>query len=124
MKVTCPFCNQTNILYQNEYWFSIYDKFPVTDGHILIIPSRHYSNYFESNQKELDSFNDILFEVKRILQKEYNPDGFNVGFNVNQEGGQTIFHTHIHVIPRYKGDVVDPEGGVRGVIPEKRKYNE
>jgi diadenosine tetraphosphate (Ap4A) HIT family hydrolase len=61
--------------------------------------------------------------VKQILTQKFNPDGFNVGINVNEAAGQTIPHTHIHLIPRYKGDVEEPEGGVRGVIPEKRKYN-
>lgn len=119
----CPFCENLNTIIENEYWFSVYDKYPVNQGHILIISKRHYPNYFESNQSELDSFNDILFNVKDFLVQEYKPKGFNVGFNVNKEGGQTVFHTHIHVIPRYKNDVSNPDGGVRGVIPSKQSYN-
>ena len=122
-EINCPFCENLDIIIENEYWFSVYDKYPVNQGHILIIPKRHYSNYFESNQEELDSFNDILFKVKEFLDKEFKPNGFNVGFNVNKEGGQTVFHTHIHVIPRYTNDVSKPEGGVRGVIPSKQSYN-
>ena len=119
----CPFCGNLDVILENDYWVSIYDIYPVNEGHILIIPKRHYSNYFESNISELESFNDILFKVKEYMTNKFQPDGFNVGFNVNKEGGQTIFHTHIHVIPRYKNDVLEPEGGVRGVIPNKQKYN-
>lgn len=119
----CPFCKDLNIISENENWKVIFDNFPVIEGHMLILSKRHYSNYFESNQSELDSFNDILFKVKEFLINGYHPNGFNVGFNVNREGGQTIFHTHIHVIPRYTNDVSEPEGGVRGVIPNKQKYN-
>jgi diadenosine tetraphosphate (Ap4A) HIT family hydrolase len=123
MEKECPFCGNMDIIIENEYWVSVYDKYPVNKGHILIIPRRHYHDYFDSNKSELDSYNDILFKIKEFLTKEYHPNGFNVGFNVNREGGQTIFHTHIHVIPRYTDDTPNPEGGVRGVIPNKQKYN-
>jgi diadenosine tetraphosphate (Ap4A) HIT family hydrolase len=121
--INCPFCEKFNFIIENDYWFAIYDKYPVNQGHTLIIPKRHYSNYFESKQEELECFNDILFKVKDYLLEKFNPQGFNVGFNVNKEGGQTVFHTHIHVIPRYTNDVKNPEGGVRGVIPSKQSYN-
>jgi diadenosine tetraphosphate (Ap4A) HIT family hydrolase len=123
MNKPCPFCENLDIILENDFWFSVYDKYPVNQGHILIIPKRHYTNYFESNKEELDSFNNILFKVKDYLTKKLNPQGFNVGFNVNKEGGQTVFHTHIHVIPRYTNDVTKPDGGVRGVIPSKQSYN-
>jgi diadenosine tetraphosphate (Ap4A) HIT family hydrolase len=85
MNKPCPFCENLDIILENDFWFSVYDKYPVNQGHILIIPKRHYTNYFESNKEELDSFNSILFKVKDYLTKKLNPQGFNVGFNVNKE---------------------------------------
>tara|TARA_B110000902_G_scaffold77785_1_gene92483 strand:- start:19 stop:249 length:231 start_codon:yes stop_codon:yes gene_type:complete len=75
-----------------------------------------------STEIERSSFDNILFEIKEYLDRDYSPGGYNVGFNVNEEGGQSIFHCHIHVIPRYRGDVENPRGGVRGVIPSKQNY--
>jgi len=118
----CTFCNKSDSILENEYWICIYDNYPVSNGHTLIIPKRHFNDYFLSTELERSSFDKILFEVKEHLDKEYSPDGYNVGFNVNEEGGQSIFHCHIHVIPRYRGDVENPRGGVRGVIPSKQNY--
>ena len=118
----CPFCNISEFMLENEHWICIYDNYPVSKGHTLIIPKRHFNDYFLSKEIERSSFDKILFEVKEHLDKEYSPDGYNVGFNVNEEGGQSIFHCHIHVIPRYRGDVENPRGGVRGVIPSKQNY--
>lgn len=119
---SCPFCNKTNPLIENKYWMCFYDNYPVSPGHILIVPKRHYNDYFGSNEHERSSFDDILFLTKRYLDVNYSPHGYNVGFNVNREGGQSIFHCHIHVIPRYRGDMENPRGGVRGVIPSKQNY--
>jgi diadenosine tetraphosphate (Ap4A) HIT family hydrolase len=102
--------------------FSFYDKFPVSKGHSLIIPKRLVSNYFDLTLKEQTACWIVANKVKAILQKKYNPDGFNIGINVNEEAGQTIWHSHIHIIPRYKGDVENPRGGIRGVIPNKKEY--
>ncbi len=102
--------------------FSFYDKFPVSKGHALIVPKRLISNYFDLTLKEQTACWIVVNKVQKILQKKYNPDGFNIGININEEAGQTISHSHIHVIPRYKGDVESPRGGIRGVIPEKKDY--
>ena len=118
----CPFCNKSEFILENEHWICIYDNYPVSIGHTLIIPKRHFNDYFLSTEIERSSFDKILFEVKEHLDKEHSPDGYNVGFNVNKEGGQSIFHCHIHIIPRYRGDVENPRGGVRGVIPSKQNY--
>ena len=118
----CTFCNKSEFILENEHWICIYDNYPVSNGHTLIIPKRHFNDYFLSTELERSSFDKILFEVKEHLDKEYSPDGYNVGFNVNEEGGQSIFHCHIHVIPRYRGDVENPRGGIRGVIPSKQNY--
>ena len=102
--------------------FSFYDKFPVSKGHALVVPKRLVSNYFELTLKEQMACWIVVNKVKAILQEKYNPDGFNIGINANEAAGQTIWHCHIHVIPRYKGDVEVPRGGVRGVIPRKKDY--
>lgn len=102
--------------------FSFYDKYPVSKGHSLIVPKRLVSNYFDLTLKEQTACWIVVNKVKTILQEKYNPEGFNIGINVNAEAGQTIWHSHIHVIPRYKDDVENPRGGIRGVIPGKKEY--
>lgn len=102
--------------------FSFYDKFPVSKGHSLVVPKRLVSNYFDLTLKEQTACWIVVNKVKKILQEKYNPDGFNVGININEDAGQTIWHSHIHIIPRYKGDVENPRGGIRGVIPNKKEY--
>ena len=102
--------------------FAFRDKFPVSKGHTLVVPKRKVSNYFELSFKEQSACWFLVNLVKAELQKTYNPDGFNVGININEDAGQTVPHAHIHIIPRYNGDVENPRGGVRGVIPEKMSY--
>jgi diadenosine tetraphosphate (Ap4A) HIT family hydrolase len=121
----CPFCNpdsERELLLESATAYAILDKFPVSNGHTLIIPKKHYSDYFELSFKEQSACWFMLNKAKEILIKEFNPDGFNIGININEVAGQTISHVHIHLIPRYKGDVKEPRGGVRGVIPEKKNY--
>ncbi len=102
--------------------FSFYDKFPISKGHALIVPKRLVANYFELTLKEQTACWIVANKVKNILQEKHNPDGFNMGININETAGQTIWHSHIHIIPRYKGDVENPRGGIRGVIPSKKEY--
>jgi len=126
IRSTCPFCKldfQRDLILESDTTYSIYDKFPVSDGHALIVPKRHCADYFELTLEEQSDCWSMVNALKQILMEKYNPDGFNVGINVNESAGQTIPHVHIHLIPRYKGDVKDPEGGVRGVIPEKKSYS-
>jgi diadenosine tetraphosphate (Ap4A) HIT family hydrolase len=121
----CPFCNpgkERELIAETATAYAIFDKFPVTDGHVLIIPKNHTASYFELSFKEQSACWFMLNFVKDILVERFNPDGFNVGINVNKTAGQTISHVHIHLIPRYKDDVENPEGGVRGVIPDKKYY--
>ena len=94
----------------------------VSDGHALIIPKRHTRNYFELNSSEQFEIWQVSKRVKDIISKRFKPDGFNIGFNMEEAGDQTVFHTHIHIIPRYKGDVVNPRGGIRNVIIGKGIY--
>lgn len=102
--------------------FSFYDKFPVSNGHSLVVPKRLVTNYFDLTLKEQTACWIVANKVKTILQEKFKPDGFNIGINVNAEAGQTIWHCHIHIIPRYNGDVENPRGGIRGVIPNKKEY--
>jgi len=121
----CSFCNPdaaSELLLESATVYAIFDKFPVNEGHALIIPKKHCADYFRLSFKEQSACWFMVNKVKEILQKRYNPDGFNIGINIHEAAGQTIPHVHIHIIPRYKGDVKEPRGGVRGVIPEKRSY--
>ena len=122
----CIFCNKSNckIILSTNYFFVIRDTaYPVTKNHTLIITNRHVSNYFDLNNEELNELNRILKIQKNELTSLDNTiTGFNVGVNIGKDAGQSIMHCHIHLIPRRKGDVEDPRGGVRGVIPSKQKY--
>ena len=110
------------LLVETATVFSFYDKFPVSKGHALIVPKRLVSNYFDLTFKEQTACWIVVNKVKKILQEKYDPTGFNIGININEDAGQTIWHSHIHVIPRYKGDVENPRGGIRGVIPHNKEY--
>jgi len=121
----CPFCKPESgreIILENGLCYCIYDKFPVSKGHALIIPKRHCANYFELSASELTSCWEMVKGIKELLDTKHHPDGYNIGININEAAGQTIPHVHIHLIPRYEGDVADPEGGIRGVIPNKKSY--
>lgn len=113
---------ERELLFESATAFSFFDKYPVNKGHILVVPKRVVANYFDLSVKEQTACWIMVNKVKEELQKRFNPDGFNVGININEDAGQTISHCHIHVIPRYKGDVAEPRGGVRGVIPSKKSY--
>jgi len=119
---TCPFCHLTEAVLKNELAYARYDKYPVNEGHLHIIPYRHVSDYFELTKEEQAALHSLLVEGKDLLTEKYQPDGFNVGINIGEAAGQTVWHVHMHLIPRYKGDMDDPRGGVRGVIPGKQKY--
>ena len=110
------------MLFESATAFSFFDKYPVNKGHTLVVPKRVVASYFDLSFKEQTACWIMVNKVKDELQKRFNPDGFNVGININEEAGQTIPHCHIHIIPRYKGDVEQPRGGVRGVIPSKKNY--
>ena len=122
----CLFCNKAKqkIIFSNNFFFIVRDSYPVTKHHTLIIPHRHISNFFDLNDKE---FNNLYVVLKKERQSLIDLDqgitGFNVGVNAGIDAGQSIMHCHIHLIPRRKGDIQNPRGGVRGVIPSKQKYN-
>lgn len=123
---TCVFCNvdKPRILAQNELCVAVRDRFPVTAYHTLVIPKRHVPDFFELYQPELNAIYALLRDMEnQIRAAGPKVTGFNVGVNVGSDAGQTIFHAHVHLIPRRSGDVVNARGGVRGVIPEKRDYS-
>lgn len=123
--INCPFCNLSQsieIISESDLCLAFYDSFPVSPGHTLIIPKRHEASYFNLTDNERQAMNQMLFEVKQKLDERFHPDGYNIGVNVSEYAGQSVFHCHMHLIPRYKGDVSNPKGGVRGVIPSKQKY--
>ena len=122
--MTCPFCNPSleEIVLANDLCYARYDKFPVNPGHLLLIPFRHIPTLFEATDEEQAALLALVREAKRLLDNRFHPDGYNIGVNVGTAAGQSVMHLHVHVIPRYAGDMEEPRGGVRGVIPERRGY--
>ncbi len=118
----CRFCSPRGVTGRNELAYSTRDSYPVSPGHSLIIPFRHVASFFDLSPEEVSACMELLTQEQMTLDEEFNPDGYNVGVNVNAAAGQSIFHVHIHLIPRYAGDSSHPQGGVRQVIPEKADY--
>ncbi len=124
--MSCIFCDipTAKLLAENTLAVAIYDKFPVNKGHVLIIPRRHFADFFDATREEISAIYDLLHRTKTMLETELKPDGFNVGINVGQTAGQTVMHLHVHLIPRFKGDVENPRGGVRKIKPNLVPYEE
>ena len=121
----CLFCNSksSGVAHENDLAYASYDTYPVTEQHCLIIPKRHVVDYFELSNEELIACNDLIKIVKNeVLDKDKNIKAFNVGTNAGKIAGQSIMHCHIHLIPRREGDVDNPQGGVRAVIPKNQHY--
>jgi diadenosine tetraphosphate (Ap4A) HIT family hydrolase len=122
----CPFCSlpPERIVWQSDLVVVIRDAYPVSQGHTLVIPKQHVETYFDAFAGEQTAIWDAVERVQADLDEALDPppDGYNVGFNSGEAAGQTVMHLHIHVIPRWKGDVEDPRGGIRGVIPGKQRY--
>ena len=123
-KPTCLFCTipSEQILIDGPLAVAARDSYPVSKGHTLIIPRRHVASFFNTTEEERQSMLKLLDEVKAMLDSEHKPDGYNIGINNGPAAGQTVMHLHMHLIPRYAGDLPDPRGGVRWVIPEKAAY--
>ena len=121
----CLFCNSkiSGIAHENDLAYASYDTYPVSEFHCLIIPKRHVIDYFELSDEELVACNDLIKVIKEeVLIKDKNVKAFNIGTNAGKIAGQSIMHCHIHLIPRREGDVENPQGGVRSVIPQKQHY--
>src|SRR5512139_2674611 len=106
----------------NALAFAVADRYPVSPGHTLVIPRRLIQTWFDASPEEQTAIFQLVDDVKRKLDAELSPDGYNIGINAGEAAGQTVMHLHVHVIPRYRGDVDDPRGGVRHVIPGKGNY--
>ena len=121
--MACIFCTAAlTIIAENEFAIAVADGFPVSPGHTLIIPKRHIASLFEATEEERTALFDLLYAMRSRLQAELKPNGFNIGINDGAAAGQTVMHLHIHLIPRYAGDVPDPRGGVRWIFPDRAAY--
>lgn len=124
--VDCLFCewkeHKEKIIFENELAFATYDGYAVSKGHMLFMTKRHVDNFFNITLDERNAIFELVNEAKKMLDEEYKPDGYNIGMNCGVAAGQSVMHIHVHLIPRYNGDVENPRGGVRGVIPQKQNY--
>ena len=121
----CLFCStkKEDIIEENEFAYATFDSYPVSNHHSLIIPKRHVKEYFELSEEEVTGCNQLLKKIKiKVENNDKSIKGFNVGINSGKEAGQSIMHCHIHLIPRREGDVDNPQGGVRSVIPKNQHY--
>jgi diadenosine tetraphosphate (Ap4A) HIT family hydrolase len=128
----CPLCShkdshkdiviENGQAIKNKLAYVLTDSNPVSLGHCLIVPRRHVAEFFEATQDEKIALFNLIDEMKTIIDKKHNPDGYNIGVNIGKAAGQSVPHIHIHMMPRYTGDIENPRGGVRGVIPAKQKY--
>lgn len=124
--MTCPFCiiPESDHVIETDVLIGFFDRYPVSPGHMLLVPRRHVGNWFEATKKEQSALMAAVDDAVVFIESRLDsrPDGYNVGFNVGEAAGQTVMHLHLHVIPRFDGDVDDPRGGIRGAIPDMRIY--
>ena len=113
---------EDKIIYRGNYFFLIYDAFPVSENHILIISNRTCLDYFELNPDEQKELPEMINKAKELIEENCKPDGYNIGMNCGEASGQTVMHFHCHVIPRFKNDVEDPRGGIRHCVMHKGYY--
>jgi diadenosine tetraphosphate (Ap4A) HIT family hydrolase len=119
----CPFCHlDREILAETNLSCAVLDGYPVSKGHSLIVPKRHVTSIWEMTTEEYTDAFSLVRQVKNIIQGQFKPQGFNIGVNCGEAAGQSVFHAHIHLIPRYTGDVPNPRGGVRNIIPGRGDY--
>ena len=121
----CIFCKirKKELQFENKLSYSSTDSYPVSEFHSLIVPKRHVETYFDLTEEEIQACNDLILKTKeKILKLDSTVKGFNIGVNAGKVAGQSIMHCHIHLIPRREGDVENPQGGVRSVIPSKQHY--
>jgi diadenosine tetraphosphate (Ap4A) HIT family hydrolase len=125
MEAACPLCERiaaSRFIGENAVAVAFNDGYPVNPGHTLIVPKRHVADFFSLTEQEQIGLWSLLPPTKLVLDDNYHPAGFNIGVNVGRAAGQTVGHVHVHVIPRYNGDMADPRGGVRWVLPERADY--
>ena len=117
---TCELCTPSDVVFQNALAYVRYDNNSLSRGHVLIVPKRHVANFFDMTTEEQSAILALLNEAHRLIQEKHSPDGYNVGVNIGKAGGQSRMHVHVHLIPRYKGDVSDPRGGIRCVLAARK----
>ncbi|NMB79394.1 MAG: HIT family protein [Methanomicrobiales archaeon] len=124
-RTTCPFCIPfgDDIVAKNGLCYARWDRFPVSKGHLLLMPFRHTPDYFSLTDEEKQAMTDLIEECRQILTENFRPDGYNIGYNIGEAAGQTVMHCHCHLIPRYRGDTDNPRGGVRRVVAGKHYKN-
>lgn len=124
MEPDCPFCTPDPefVFHESELVLGLWDRYPVSPGHALLVPRRHFAGWFDASLDEQQALVSALESAKREIEKTHGPDGYNIGINSGEAAGQTVLHLHVHLIPRYKGDQGDPRGGVRRIIAEKARY--
>lgn len=124
--MNCCFCDDfipnKKPIYGNELAAAYFDEFPVNKGHTLIITKRHTETFFSTTNEEKEKMLELLDKCKNYIDEKYHPTGYNIGLNCGEDAGQSVMHVHMHLIPRYKGDVENPRGGVRGIIPNRKEY--
>ena len=113
---SCPLCVQEDVVLRNAVAYVRHDNFALSRGHVLVVPVRHVADFFDMTTAEKHAVIALLDEAKAQIDKEHAPDGYNIGVNVGNAGGQSRMHVHVHLIPRYHGDVADPRGGIRCVL--------
>ena len=124
MTAKCIFCNlrDERIIYECNHTIAFIDTYPASPGHTLVVPKRHIPTYFDASEDEILAIGKAVQICKELLDNEFNPDAYNIGINNGEAAGQSIKHLHVHIIPRYKGDVEDPKGGVRWILKNKANY--
>lgn len=124
---TCLFCDRNNkekntVILENEHAYVRWDNFPVSNGHLEVVPKEHVQTFFDLTDEQAAAIFDLLKQAKAIVEEKYSPDAYNLGINDGEAAGRTVHHLHIHLIPRYVGDVKNPRGGIRHIIPGKGDY--
>ena len=124
MPEPCPFCapDPDQVFLETGLVIGLWDKYPVSPGHALLVPRRHVAGWFDASAKERSTLMAALDIARERILEQHRPDGFNIGVNSGEAAGQTIFHLHVHLIPRYQGDQEDPRGGIRNIIPDRADY--
>ena len=115
----CELCTPQDVLAENSLGYMRFDNHSLSRGHVLVVPKRHVANFFDMTAEEQSAILELLNEAQKKIQKLHSPDGYNIGVNIGKAGGQSRMHVHVHLIPRYTGDVPDPSGGIRAVLARK-----
>jgi diadenosine tetraphosphate (Ap4A) HIT family hydrolase len=119
----CELCARHEVLLENALAYVRYDSNSLSRGHVLVIPKRHVASFFDMTTEEQADILALLRDIQQAIEKQHSPDGYNIGVNVGKAGGQSRMHVHMHLIPRYAGDVADPRGGIRCVLPSMREFH-